>query len=89
MEEHQRDRLGQSEHEEELLYNISKNIVNRNYIQQNQDFWDIVFFKMFEEYYYGLEPVSIKQQAKCIEIMMYNLFKYQPSLELPDDILML
>ena len=88
-EDYQKDRLGQLEYEEVLFYNISKLVVNRSYIAQNSLFWNSVVFKMFEEYYYGIETVSIKQQAKVLEILMYNIFKYKPSLDLPEDVLQL
>jgi len=85
--EDQTDKLGQIEYEEVLIDNISKLIVNRNYMHQNIEFWDNLVFKMWEEYYYGLEHVSIKKQAQFLEIFFYNTFTYKPSNTLPKDVL--
>lgn len=84
--ENRYDRLWQTEHEEVLVDNISKLIVNRNYIAQNQEFWDNTVFKLWEEYYFSSEPISIKSQARSLEVFMYNLILYKPALFLPKDV---
>lgn len=83
----QREKLGLIEYEETLIDNLSKVVINRNYISQNKTFWDTVVFKCWEEYYFSPENISIRKQAKMIEIFMDGLFKYKPSLEIPEDIL--
>jgi len=81
------NKLGQSEYEEVLLDNISKVVVNRNYIAQNKDFWDAIVFKLFEEYYFSLEETSIRKQAKILEIFFNCLFELHPAVNKPEDII--
>jgi len=80
-------KLGQTEYEEVLLDNISKVVVNRRFIKENPSFWDNIVFKMFEEYYFSPEYVSIKKQARLLEIYLHCMFKYKPSTNLPEDVL--
>ena len=80
------NKLGEIEYEEVFLDNLSKIIVNRNYIESNCEFWDNVIFKFWEEYYFSKREVSIISQVRLFEIMMDSVFKYKPSLELPEDI---
>lgn len=79
-------RFGAVEYEEIFLDSLSKVIVNRNYIEQNSNFWDNVIFKFWEEYYFSVKEISILSQVRFFEIMMDSVFKYRPSLELPEDI---
>jgi len=81
------NKLGQSEYEEVLLDNISKVVVNRNYIAQNKYFWDAMVFKLFEEYYFSLEETSIRKQAKILEIFFNCLFEFHPAVNKPEDII--
>lgn len=85
----QNEKLGQSEYEETLLDHISKVVINRNYIENNIEFWNNVCFKLFEEYYYSKENVSISSQARLLEVVLSNMFRFKPSQELPEDILFL
>jgi hypothetical protein len=80
-------KLGAVEYEEVLYDNISKIIINRNYIKRNQSFWDNVVFKMFEEYNFSSEEVSIRKQAKIVEIILAMMIKFKPEQELPEDII--
>lgn len=80
-------KLGQTEYEEVLLDNLSKVVVNRSFIKQNKQFWDNLVFKMFEEYYFSMEFVSIKKQARLLEIYLHCMFSYKPALKLPEDVL--
>lgn len=81
------EKLGITEYEEVLLDNISKVIVTRNYIEQNQGFWNSIVFKLFEEYYYSHETVSIRSQARSVEIFFNSFFIHKPSTERGEDIL--
>lgn len=81
------DKLGQVEYYEVLLDNISKIVINRNYISRNQQFWDSMVFKMFEEYRFSLEDISIRKQAKLLEIFFGSLFEFSPETEKPEDII--
>jgi hypothetical protein len=84
-----RDKLGQTEYEEVLLDNISKLVINRNYILENSEFFDAVVFKMFEDYLFSLEPISITKQAKTFELFLGCMLKYLPTQVLPEDSLKL
>ena len=81
------EKLGQIEYEEVLLDNISKVVINRKYIKDNQSFWDNIVFKLFEEYYFSSEPVSIRKQSKFLEIFFDCNIKFKPSQFLPNDVL--
>lgn len=80
-------RLGIAEYSEVLLDNLSKVVVNRNYLEQNQEFWDTIVFKLFEQYYYSLEEISIRKQAEGLEIFFNALFLFKPSTEKPEDLI--
>lgn len=80
-------RFGEVEYEEIFLDKLSKVIVNRNYIEQNSQFWDIVIFKLWEQYYFSKREITIDSQVQSFEIIMDSIFKYRPSLELPEDII--
>ncbi len=80
-------KLGISEYEEVLYDNISKIIINRNYIKQNQQFWNNIVFKMFEEYNFSSEDVSIRKQARIVEVILAMMFKFKPAQELPEDLI--
>ena len=80
-------RFGEIEYEEIFLDKLSKVIVNRNYIEQNSQFWDIVIFKLWEQYYFSKREITIDSQVQSFEIIMDSVFKYHPALELPEDII--
>jgi len=79
------EKLGQTEYEEVLLDNISKLIINRNYILENEDFFNAVLFKLYEDYWFSIEPISIRKQAKDFEIFLGCMLKYKPTQVLPED----
>lgn len=82
------NKLGFIEYQEVLLDNVSKMVINRNYVFENKDFFDNVIFKMFEVYAETYnEPVSIRKQAQMLEIFLGMNIKYKPTQELPEDIL--
>lgn len=81
------NKLGQVEYYEVLLDNISKVVVNRHYISRNQKFWDNMLFKLFEEYRFSLEDISIRKQAKLLEIFFGCLFEFAPETEKPEDLI--
>ena len=80
-----REKLGQTEHQEVLLDNVSKLVINRNYIIKNMKFFEAVIFKLYEDYLYSPEQISITKQAKILEAVLGCMIKYKPSLELPED----
>jgi hypothetical protein len=82
-----RDKLGISEFEEVLLDCLSTIIIPRSYIEENKEFWDSIVFKLFEDYYYSPEPLSIRKQAKTLDIVFNSLFTFKPPVEKPTDIL--
>lgn len=80
------DKLGLEEYSVFVLEGISKVIVNRNYIEENGEFFNAVIFKFWEEYYTSIvEPISITKQIKMLDIFLYTMLTEQPSLELPED----
>lgn len=80
------NKLGLEEYMQFVYENISKIVVNRNYIENNQDFFNQLLFKTYEEYLYSsLEPISILKQIKHLEIFLSSMIGYKPDLELPED----
>ena len=80
------DRLGLEEYSSFVLEGISKMIINRNYIEENQDFFNHLLFKLWEDYYLSsVEPISIWKQIKLLEIFLYIMIQEKPTLELPED----
>lgn len=81
------EKLGLSEYSEVLLDNVSKVVINRAYIENNQEFWNNIVFKLYEEYFFSLEQTSIRKQAKLLEIFFNGLFEFHPAVEKPEDII--
>lgn len=81
----QNEKLGQVEYEEVLLDNISKLVINRNYIYENSDFFNAILFKLYEDYLFSLEQISITKQAKTLEMFLGCFLKYNLTDELPED----
>lgn len=83
-----RDKLGLEEYSQHVYDNVSKLIINRNYISENQNFFNKLLFKMWEDYYYTTtETVSINRQISLLEIFLFCSLEEKPSLELPEDYL--
>jgi hypothetical protein len=82
------ERLGSEEYRVHVYENISKIIVNRNYIEENFDFFEKIVFKMWELYYYDsvLEPISITKQIKMLELFLSVMLEMKPDTTLPEDI---
>lgn len=86
MLEYNRERLGIDEYTAHVLENISKIIINQNYIYQNYSFFEKIIFKMFEDYDKSiLEPISINKQIKMLELFLAAMIEMKPSQELPED----
>jgi hypothetical protein len=80
------EKLGLEEYSNFMVENISKLIINRNYIEENSEFFNLLFFKMFEDYEYStLEPISLLKQLKLLEIFLGAMITEHPSTELPED----
>ncbi len=83
----QRDRLGIEEYRLHIYENISKIIINKQYIEDNYDFFEKIIFKMWEDYDTSvLEPISITKQLKILEMFLSVMLEYKPDNELPEDI---
>ena len=83
-----RDILGLNEFTEYMIENISKMIINRNYIEENKDFFNLLFFKLWEDYSKStLESISLIKYLKLLEIFLGSMLSEQPSQELPEDII--
>jgi len=81
------DRLGSEEYKMHVLENISKIIINANYIEQNIEFFNNLLFKMWEDYHNSvLEPISILKQMKHLEVFLACMLEYKPDLDLPEDL---
>lgn len=82
------EKLGLEEYSAFIRENISKIIINRSYIEENEEFFSELFFKMWEEYHESiLEPISILKQMRHLEIFLGVALKCQPTLELPEDVI--
>ena len=82
-----RDKLGYEEFSEYVYENISKIIINRNYISENQDFFNLLLFKTWEDYHCSyLEEISLTKYLKMVEIFLAVMLKEKPSFELPVDL---
>lgn len=79
------ERLGITEYTEVLLDSISRMIVTQSYIDENNDFFDHLIFKMWENYMNSLEYISIRKQSQLLEIFLGTLLKEKPSVNLPED----
>ena len=80
------DKLGLEEYSVFVLEGISKVIINRNYIEENEDFFNVILFKFWEEYYTSIvEPISISKQVKMLDILLYAIINEKPSVDLPED----
>jgi len=80
-----RDKLGLLEYTDVLLDNVSRLIINQNYIYENSEFFDNLIFKLWENYNNSLESISIRKQAQMLEIFLGTMLKEKPSLSLPED----
>jgi hypothetical protein len=80
------DKLGLEEYSVFVLEGISKVIINRNYIEENEDFFNVILFKFWEEYYTSIvESISISKQVKMLDILLYAIINEKPSVDLPED----
>ncbi len=80
------EKLGLEEYSNFMTENISKLIINRNYMEENAEFFNLLFFKMWEDYEYSnLEPISLLKQLKLLEIFLGALVTESPTTELPED----
>ncbi len=80
------EKLGLEEYSNFMMENISKLVINRNYIEQNADFFNLLFFKMWEDYEYSnMEPISLLKQLKLLEIFLGTMVTEHPDTQLPED----
>lgn len=80
------DKLGLEEYSNFMTENISKLIINRNYMKDNAEFFNLLYFKLWEDYEYSnLEPISLLKQLKLLEIFLGALVTEHPSTVLPED----
>lgn len=80
-------KLGYSEYEEVFYDCLSMMVFNNNYIAENERFFDEVIFKLFEDYTYSPEEVSIRKQVKYFEIFVGTMLNIKPSFNMPEDTL--
>jgi hypothetical protein len=84
-----RDKLYYEEYSNHIYENISRVIVNQNYINANLDFFEKLLFKSWELYYYNsnLENISITKQIRMLELFLSVMLELKPDLELPEDVI--
>jgi hypothetical protein len=84
-----RDKLYYEEYASHVLENISRVIINQNYINANSDFFEKLLFKSWELYYYNsnLENISITKQIRMLELFLSVMLELKPDLELPEDVI--
>lgn len=84
-----RDKLYYEEYSSHIYENISRIIVNQNYINANLEFFEKLLFKSWELYYYNsnLEYISITKQIRMLEIFLSAMIETKPSQELPEDVI--
>lgn len=87
MLENNRNLLGYEEYRLHVYENISKIIVNQNYVNNNFEFFEKLLFKMWEIYYYNsnIEYISITKQIKHLELFLSVMLEMKPDLYLPED----
>lgn len=79
------DKLGLEEFQQHVYDNISKIIINRKYIDENQQFFDSVLFKMWEDYHFKADNTSINLLIRNLEFFLWAMIKNKPAQELPED----
>lgn len=89
MNENNRNLLGYEEFRGHFFENISRIIINQNYIDENFDFFEKVIFKLWENYYYNsnIENISITKQLNLFEIFLSAMIELKPSNQLPEDVI--
>jgi hypothetical protein len=86
MLEDNRNLLGAEEYRLHVYENISKIIVNHNYLEENFEFFEKIIFKMWENYYTSiLEPISIRKQILMLELFLATMIEMKPTQQLPED----
>jgi len=74
------NKLGIIEYQEVVIDNISTLILNKDYIEENKDFFDNVLYKMYEIYINDVnDSISIRKQAQFLEIFLGMNFKFKLS----------
>lgn len=80
------DKLGLEEYRGHILDSISGIVVNPNYIKDNEDFFNIIIFKMFQDYDGSqIDPISLSKQVKMLNMFLSVMLQEKPDLELPED----
>jgi hypothetical protein len=81
-------KLGISEYSEVFYDRLSTVVCNREYVEQNKDFYEQVIWKTFERYNNSkTESYSINQIVTIFEIILDSMLKFKPSNELPEDLI--
>jgi len=79
--------LGYEEFRIEVYDRLSRVITNQNHIDENQDFYEEIIFKMFEKYKNGtVNRVSITQCVLLFDIFLHSMFENKPKTFLPEDL---
>jgi len=73
-----RDNLGIEEFVQEILDRVSKKVISKEYIFDNDDFINKILEDMYEIY---LEGATLNCLSDCFESFFYNLFLFEPPTE--------
>jgi len=73
---------------EELFYDLlSRLITNEAHITSHKDYYEHFIFKSFEAYNNSKTEISIRQIVVLFEIALDSMFKFKPSVDLPEDLI--
>jgi hypothetical protein len=85
---YEQQKLGFLQYEELFYDSLSKVVTNASHVEKNKDFYDHFVFKSYERYENSkTENYSIRQIITIFELVLDSMFKYQPSVSLPDDVI--
>ncbi len=73
---------------EELFYDLlSRLVTNEAHITAHKNYYEHFIFKSFEAYNNSKTEISIRQIVVLFEIALDSMFRYKPSVDLPEDVI--
>lgn len=80
------DKLGLEEYRAHVMDGITSVIVSPNYIKENIEFFNLLIYKMFQDYEYSaVDEISITKQIKILNLFLGAMITEKPSVDLPED----
>lgn len=81
-------KLGYTEFSDHFYDQLSHLITNQAHIDQCQDFYEEIIFKLYELYLHSKsESFSVNQCVRVFEVVLFSMFKYNPTTQLPEDLI--